>query len=369
MPLTPIADRVAVTSTSTGTGNFALGAALLGYRSFGAAFADGPCYYAILDATTGAWEIGLGTLSGTGTVLARTTLLSSSTGAFVSFAAGSKTVYSPVPAAGISAISMPSGTAALPGLPFDVDPDTGLFRITSNTLGITTGGVQRVSISTLEMAVVLPNLTVSDNAPSLNLDDLNGGVGVISDSRVALKGAGTTLAVFGMGGNADMVELRSQNGDVYIRADFTNSTAASVIAFIVDATNTFRALVDATGVKSLFGSITNPGFAFMGDEDVGLFRPTTNQLGLVTAGAEAIRIDQVQRVGVGVTSPSCRLHVSGTIRTTSYTVATLPSAATEGAGARAYVTNALTPSYGAVVAGGGAVGIPVTSNGTNWICT
>jgi hypothetical protein len=52
--------------------------------------------------------------------------------------------------------------------------------------------------------------------------------------------------------------------------------------------------------------------------------------------------------------------------TTNYTVATLPSAATSGAGARTFVTNALTPTFGATVVGGGAVFTPVYSDGTNW---
>lgn len=51
---------------------------------------------------------------------------------------------------------------------------------------------------------------------------------------------------------------------------------------------------------------------------------------------------------------------------TNYTVATLPSAATVGAGARAFVTNALAPTFGATVVGGGTVNVPVYSDGTNW---
>jgi hypothetical protein len=51
---------------------------------------------------------------------------------------------------------------------------------------------------------------------------------------------------------------------------------------------------------------------------------------------------------------------------TNYTVATLPSAATSGVGARSFVTDALTPTFGATVVGGGAVATPVYSDGTNW---
>ena len=51
---------------------------------------------------------------------------------------------------------------------------------------------------------------------------------------------------------------------------------------------------------------------------------------------------------------------------TNYTVATLPSAATSGAGARTFVTDATIPTFGATVVGGGAVFVPVYSDGTNW---
>ena len=51
---------------------------------------------------------------------------------------------------------------------------------------------------------------------------------------------------------------------------------------------------------------------------------------------------------------------------TNYTVATLPSAVTSGKGARSFVTDALAPAFGATVATGGLVAVPVYSDGTNW---
>ncbi len=52
-----------------------------------------------------------------------------------------------------------------------------------------------------------------------------------------------------------------------------------------------------------------------------------------------------------------------------YTVATLPSTAATGQvqGAIAFVTNALAPTFGTAVVGGGAVVIPVFYDGTNWV--
>jgi len=59
-------------------------------------------------------------------------------------------------------------------------------------------------------------------------------------------------------------------------------------------------------------------------------------------------------------------RVFGVIQSTTYTVASLPSATTSGVGARAFVTDALAPTFGATVMTGGAVATPVYSDGTNW---
>ena len=51
---------------------------------------------------------------------------------------------------------------------------------------------------------------------------------------------------------------------------------------------------------------------------------------------------------------------------TVYTVATLPSAATSGMGARSFVSDATATTFASTVAGGGANQVPVYSDGTNW---
>lgn len=54
------------------------------------------------------------------------------------------------------------------------------------------------------------------------------------------------------------------------------------------------------------------------------------------------------------------------LRRASQTVANLPSAADMGFGASTIVTDANAPTLGSVVAGGGAVMVRVTSDGTDW---
>jgi hypothetical protein len=61
-----------------------------------------------------------------------------------------------------------------------------------------------------------------------------------------------------------------------------------------------------------------------------------------------------------------QLQAASNIKLNVYTVSTLPSAVTSGAGTLAFVSDALLPTFGSTVAGGGAVKVPVYSDGTNW---
>jgi hypothetical protein len=54
------------------------------------------------------------------------------------------------------------------------------------------------------------------------------------------------------------------------------------------------------------------------------------------------------------------------LASTVYAVADLPSAVDSRKGARTFVSDALTPTFGSTVAAGGAVTVPVYSDGTNW---
>lgn len=92
-----VADRVRESSTTTGTGTLTLAGAPIGYQTFSTAIGNGnTTYYVISNPGVNEWEVGIGTV-GAGT-LARTTLLSSSTGSFVSFTAGNKDVFCSYPA-------------------------------------------------------------------------------------------------------------------------------------------------------------------------------------------------------------------------------------------------------------------------------
>lgn len=85
--------RVKVATTTTGTGSYALGAALDGFQSFGALDNGDTTFYYIEGAPGSgltAWEVGIGTYSTSGPTLARTTVLASSTGSAIDWGAGTK---------------------------------------------------------------------------------------------------------------------------------------------------------------------------------------------------------------------------------------------------------------------------------------
>jgi len=115
-----LADRVRQTSTTTGSGTFTLDGSVTGFQSFSAVGDGNTTYYTItLDAQ---WEVGIGTYSA-GT-LTRDTVISSSTGSKIAFAAGIKDVF----------VTLPSQKAVTAG------SDAVLTKLTTPTVQATNSG-------------------------------------------------------------------------------------------------------------------------------------------------------------------------------------------------------------------------------------
>lgn len=97
-------DRVKETSTTTGTGDFTLAGAVSQFKSFSSRFTSGtaaaadPIYYAIVGQSGTEWEVGRGYLSGATTLVREAVHSSSNSDAAVNFSAGTKDVFSTVPA-------------------------------------------------------------------------------------------------------------------------------------------------------------------------------------------------------------------------------------------------------------------------------
>jgi hypothetical protein len=177
------------------------------------------------------------------------------------------------------------------------------------------------------------------------------------------------------------VSYYNQSNGVHAWLTAPSGTAGDAISFTQAMT------LDASG-NLLVGSTSNPstrrlsvnGIISIQDGSNERFFinwvPGQSRTEIVTVGAnsttfwtnstERARITSGGELLVGLTSATgvALLQVSGPIRTTGYTVATLPAGTV---GMRTYVTDALAPSFGVAVAGSGAVTIPVFYDGANWI--
>ncbi len=96
-----IDDRVKETSTTTGTGTLDLSGAVSGFQTFVAGVGNGnTTYYAIVNRDADEWETGIGTVTDASTdTLARTTVIASSNSdSAVDFSAGTKDIFTTLPA-------------------------------------------------------------------------------------------------------------------------------------------------------------------------------------------------------------------------------------------------------------------------------
>ena len=95
-----INDRVKETTTTTGTGTVSLAGAVTGFETFAAGIGNSnTVYYCIAHQDQAEFEVGLGTLDGDSSDLARTTVISSSNSdSAVDFSAGTKDVFCTIPA-------------------------------------------------------------------------------------------------------------------------------------------------------------------------------------------------------------------------------------------------------------------------------
>jgi hypothetical protein len=133
------------TSTSTGTGNFTLAGAVVGYQSFTSAFGTNTAYYIIANIDVPAqWEVGSFTVNGTTLqrVAANVLAGSAGAGALVNFSAGTKNVFNAPPASALLAWN--AGMTGLTGTTTTVSGYGAYPSVSAVTLTVT---AEAVSIS------------------------------------------------------------------------------------------------------------------------------------------------------------------------------------------------------------------------------
>ena len=154
-------------------------------------------------------------------------------------------------------------------------------------------------------------------------------------------------------------------------ADLTTPTYDTFLSRKAAATLHLGAADAASPVAQTLGA---QGARAGTDTNVGGANTTVRaSIGTGTGAISTLALQSPVAVASGTgaqTSTTGLLIRAGAAVLTSYTVAALPAAATAGAGATAFVTDAsttLTLGIGTAVVGGGANKLPVHSDGTSWI--
>ena len=272
-----IADRVRETTTTTGTGTITLAGAVSNFETFTANLSNSDTtYYSIVDNTNGAFEVGLGTFTASGTTLARSVLASSNSNNLVDFGAGTKDVFITVPASKIvvedgsnnvaiggtvTASAFSGSGASLTGVDVvnDTSPQLG------GNLDMNGNDIVTTSNADLELA---PNgtghVTVKGNTNqgAIQFNCENNSHGQIVIAAPHSESANNTLTLPSTGGDARLVSTAST-------ATLTNKTLTSpVIETVTGSTITLDSAgditLDAGGADvtlkddgTTYGSLTN----------------------------------------------------------------------------------------------------------------
>jgi len=228
-----LADRVKESTTTTGTGNIALGGAVTNFETFSANLSNSDTtYYAIVDNTNNAFEVGLGTYNSSGNTLSRSVIASSNSNSAVNLGAGTKEVF-------ITAIA-----------------DKIVMEDGSNNVAI--GGTVTATAFSGSGASLTGVDVVNDTSPQLGGDlDVNSNEIVsTSNGNIALTPNGT--GVVRIDGNVDI-----QSGTI----DLKNSGSRSKINFYCESGNAHaQALQAAPHSESASNTLTLPSTG--GDVDL-----------------------------------------------------------------------------------------------------
>ena len=240
-----IADRVRETTTTTGTGTITLAGAVTNFETFTANLSNSDTtYYSIVDNTNGAFEVGLGTFTASGTTLARTTIIASSnSNSAVNFGSGTKDVFITIPASKMI-VKDASGNVSIDG-DVTIADGTNDFDVASHdgTNGLKLGGTVVTSSAA--------NLNILNGKTFVDEDDMS------SNSATAIPSQQSVKAYVDAQITAEDLDFQADSGGA-LNIDLDSETLTFTGGTGIDTSGSGNAVtfaIDST-VTTLTGSQT-----------------------------------------------------------------------------------------------------------------
>ena len=272
---------------------------------------------------------------------------------------------------------------AVPGLNFapsgSTVPTNGLFLPATNSLGLATNGTNRFYINANGFITSNTNLAPSpwssNTSAAYQFGDFSSGSLSYDNSgsqfvHLAANMFQSSSGVWQSTNAAGTARYSLSNGTHNWYAGTSSGSGTTV-------TQTQTMTLSSSGVLSIgsgasSGLLLNTPQASGGSAGItfALIGNNATIFALREGGSFATSLIFSTAVSGGTVTEAFRINstqnfiAKATINTGGYTVATLPAGTV---GMRAYVTDALAPTYLGVLTGGGAVKCPVFYNGTAWV--
>lgn len=180
-------------------------------------------------------------------------------------------------------LTVANGTAATPSINFASDPDTGIFRVGTDTIGFANGGTVGM-VLTSNSRLRLYNTAGTFYSEIVNEPTAHRSL-TLPDANVVLVGgtmvptARTVATGNGLSGGGDLSANRSLSIDTAVVATL-NSTQTFTAAKTFNQRSTFQQ-----------GTAAAPAIVFAGDNASGLYTTGSNIVGISTQGSQSLLMD------------------------------------------------------------------------------